>query len=404
MDLPLNQLVYTSFSYVGFGLLTSEQVPLHIEQTFLKQVVYRHWNAFEHENHSYRAAYLVQITPEDWLFGWLYNDERDDIDRSHIPHFICYHLREALYAFCIEKICACLQKGPVELVDHHNFSNSLEPLILKDVSSYQEARPGVLISWEVRQQIHMNLKQGKLTDLFIPAKEHQRLIERSLPVESQQVVAKDKSADNASLLPLIPLKEHQTLIERSPEVQPQQVVAKDKSIDNDSLLPLIPLKEHQRLIERSLLVEPQEILAKDKSADNASLLPLIPLKEHQRLIERSLPVEPQEILAKDKSPDNDSLLPLIPLKEHQRLIERSLPVEPQQVVAKDKSPDNGSLVLNRNFILLLGISFGIITSLVVTALIYIFFITSVRNQPTQSPSQNALPRTAAPTTKISPKP
>ncbi len=260
MDLPLNQLVYTSFSYVGFGLLTSEQVPLHIEQTFLKQVVYRHWNAFEHENHSYRAAYLLQITPEDWLFGWLYNDERDDIDRSRIPHFICYHLREALYAFCIEKICACLQKGPVELVDHHSFSNSLEPLILKDVSSYQEARPGVLISWEVRQQIHMNLKQGNLTDLFIP------------------------------------------------------------------------------------------------------------------------------------------------VKEHQRLIERSLPVEPQQVVAKDKSPDNGSLVLNRNFILLLGISFGIITSLVVTALIYIFFITSVRIQPTQSPSQNALPRTAAPTTKISPKP
>ena len=295
MDLSVNQLVYTSFSYVGFGLLTSEQVPLHIEQTFLKQVVYRYWNAFEHENHSYRAAYLLQITPEDWLFGWLYNDERDDIDRSHIPHFICYHVREALYAFCIEKICACLQKGPVELVDHHNFSNSLEPLILKDVSSYQEAKPGVLISWEVRQQIHMNLKQGKLTDIFIPVKEHETLIE-------------------------------------------------------------------------------------------------------------PLPVEPQQVVAKDKSPDNGSLLPLIPLKEHQRLIERSLPVEPQQVVAKDKSADNGSLVLNRNFILLLGISFGIITILVVTALIYVFFITSVRNQPTQSPSQNALPRTAPPTTKISPKP
>jgi hypothetical protein len=332
MDLSVNQLVYTSFSYVGFGLLTSEQVPLHIEQTFLKQVVYRYWNAFEHENHSYRAAYLLQITPEDWLFGWLYNDERDDIDRSHIPHFICYHVREPLYAFCIEKICACLQKGPVELVDHHSFSNSLKPLILKDVSSYQEARSGVVISWEARQQIHMNLKQGKLTDLFIPVKEDERLIERSLPVEPQQVVAKDKSPDNGSLLPLIPLKEHQTLIERS------------------------------------------------------------------------LPVEPQQVVAKDKSPDNGSLLPLIPLKEHQTLIERSLPVEPQQVVAKDKSADNGSLVLDRNFILLLGISFGIITSLVVTASIYVFFMTSVRNQPTQSPSQNALPRTAPPTTKISPKP
>ena len=295
MDLPLNQLVYTSFSYVGFGLLTSEQVPLHIEQTFLKQVVYRYWNAFEHENHSYRAAYLLQITPEDWLFGWLYNDERDDIDRSHIPHFICYHVREPLYAFCIEKICACLQKGPVELVDHHSFSNSLKPLILKDVSSYQEARSGVVISWEARQQIHMNLKQGKLTDIFIPVKEHETLIE-------------------------------------------------------------------------------------------------------------PLPVEPQQVVAKDKSPDNGSLLPLIPLKEHEKLIERSLSVEPQEILAKDKSPGNHSLVLNRNFILLVGISFGIITSLVVTALIYVFFITSVRNQPTQSPSQNALPRTAPPTTKISPKP
>lgn len=95
----------------------------------------------------------------------------------------------------------------------------------------------------------------------------------------------------------------------------------------------------------------------------------------------------------------------IPVKEHQRLIERLLPVEPQQIVAKDKSADNHSLALNRNSILLLGIGFGIITSLVVAVLIYIFILmTSVRNQPTQSPSQNALPRTAPPTTKISPKP
>lgn len=297
MDLSVNQLVYTSFSCVGFALVTSEQVPLDIEQTFLKHVVYRYWNAFEHENHSYRAAYLLQITPEDWLFGWVYNDERDDIDRCHIPHFICYHLREPLNAFCIEKICACLQKGPVELVDHHSFSNSLKPLILKDVNSYQEARPGVVISWEVRQQIHMNLKQGKLTDLFIPVKEHERLIELPLPVEPQEILAKDKSVDNGSLLPLIPVEEHQTLIERSPEVQPQQVIA------------------------------------------------------------------------------------------------------------KDKNADNGSLALNKNSILLLGIGFGIITSLLVAVLIYVFFdMTSVRNQPTQSPSQNALPRTAPSTTKISPKP
>ena len=296
MDLPLNQLVYTRFSSGGFGLLTSEQVPLHIEQTFLKQVVYRYWNALEHKNHSYRAAYLLQMTPEDWLFGWLYNDERDDIDRTHIPHFICYHLREPVFAFCIEKICACLQKGPVELVDHHSLSNSLKPLILKDVSSYQEARPGVLISWEVRQQIHINLKQGKMTDLFIPAKEHERLIDVSLPLEPQQVI-------------------------------------------------------------------------------------------------------------EDKSADHGSSIPLIPVKEHERFVERSLPLEPQQVLAEDKSSDHGSLAINRKSILLLGIGFGIITSLIVTVFIFVFLnVTSVFNKPTQSPSQNALPRIALPTTKISIKP
>ncbi|MGH8002241.1 MAG: hypothetical protein ACREPR_23130 [Brasilonema sp.] len=286
MDLPLNQLVYTSFIDVGFGLLTSEQIPLHIQQAFLKEVVYRHWNAYEQTSPSYRAAYLLQVTPEDWLFGWLYNNEWDEIDRNHIPYFICYHLTEPLYAFRIEKVCACLQKGPVELINRHSFSNSLEPLILKDVNSYQEARPGVLIPWEARQQIHMNLKQGKLIDLFIPVQEHERIIE-----------------------------------------------------------------------ERSLLVQSQELLVKDKSADNFSLLPSIPVKEHERVIE-----------------------------------ERSLPIQFQELIVKDKTADNHSLVIDRNSILLIGISFGIFTSLAVTVLIYVFIhMTSALKQPTQSPSLNGIP-------------
>ena len=332
-EFALNQLVYTSFTDAGFALLASEQVPLHIQQTFLKQVVYRYWNGYEGESPGYRAAYLLQVTPEHCLFGWLYHDEWDEIARSHIPYFICYHLTEPLYALRIEKVCACLQKGPVGLVDRHSFSTSLEPLIIKDVSSYQEARPGVVIPWEARQQIHTNLKLAKLTDLFILGKEQESVIDLSLPVE------------------------------------------------------------------------PQKLVAKDKNAGNDSLLPFIPVKEKEKVIELLLPVEPQKLVAKNKSADNDSLLPLLPIKEKERVIELSLPAEPQKLVAKDKSAGNHSLVLDTNFILLLGITFGIITSFAVIVLIYVFVVmTSVRNQPTQSHSQNALPRTAAPSARVSAKP
>ncbi|NMF63845.1 hypothetical protein DP113_01075 [Brasilonema octagenarum UFV-E1] len=286
MDLPLNLLVYTSFTNVGFELLTSEQVPLDIQQTFLKKVVFRYWKAFECRNHSDRAAYLLQVTLEDWLFGWLYNDEWDNTNYSHIPYFICYHLTKPLHSFQVEKVCACLQKGPLTLVERHKFSNSLKPLILKDVSSYQEAKPGVLISWETRQQIHMNLKQGKFIDLFIPAKEHEGVIELSLPVESQ------------------------------------------------------------------------ELFTADKSALNPTLLPLIPVTEKRRISEVSLPVESQELFTADKSAENDLL------------------------------------VLRRNFILLLGIGFGVITSLAVIVFIYVFFqMTSSQNQPNKSLWQNTSPPT-----------
>lgn len=285
MDLPLNLLVYTNFTNVGFELLTSKQVPLDIQQTFLKKVVFRYWNAFECRNHSNRSVYLLQVSLEDWLFGWLYNDEWDNTDYSHIPYFICYHLTKPLHSFQVEKVCACLQKGPLALVDRHNFSNSLKSLILKDVSSYQEAKPGVLISWETRQQIHINLKQGKFIDLFIPAKEHEGVIELSLPVESQELVA-------------------------------------------------------------------------DKSAENPTLLPLIPVTEKRRISEVSLPVESQELFAADKSAENDLL------------------------------------VLRRNFILLLGIGFGVITSLAVIVFIYVFFqMTSSQKQPNQSLLQNTSPPT-----------
>lgn len=272
MNLALNQLVYTSFADVGFKLLTSGQVPLQIQHTFLKQVVYRHWNAYEPKSPSYRAAYLLQPAPDHWLFGWLYNNKLDEVSCSYIPYFICYYLAEPLHAFRIEKVCACLQKGPVALLDLYSFLVPLEPLILTDLSSYQGVRPGVVIPWEVREQIYMALKQGKLTDIFIPVNEQERVIELPTQVRPQELVAKDKSADNF-LLPFIPINEQERVIELPTQVQPQELVAKDESAPDNFLLPFIPDNEQETITELRSQVQPQELVAKDKvSADNSLLL------------------------------------------------------------------------------------------------------------------------------------
>lgn len=122
----------------------------------------------------------------------------DDTSHSHLPYFHCYYLAEPLYTLRKEKVCACLQKGPVALVDRHNFSEPLEPLILKDLNHYQAAKLGVVIPWEVREQIYTNLKQGKLIDIFIPVNEEQMVSYLPAPVQPQQQVTQDHSGDYSS--------------------------------------------------------------------------------------------------------------------------------------------------------------------------------------------------------------
>ncbi|OKH43481.1 serine/threonine protein kinase [Calothrix sp. HK-06] len=63
---------------------------------------------------------------------------------------------------------------------------------------------------------------------------------------------------------------------------------------------------------------------------------------------------------------------------------------------------DSSLPSKKNSIVLFGLSLGAITSVVVAGLIYIFFnsIIFLIDQQTQSPSQNALPRTNMPTPRI----
>jgi hypothetical protein len=297
INLPLNLLVYTSFVDVGYELLASKQVPLQIQQIFLKKIVYQYWNARELNNVGYRGAYLLQATPEHWLFGWLYYDEWDNTSEHYIPYFICYHLAEALHTLSIEKICACLQKGPVSLVDRCNFSTPLEPLILQDLSSYQEVKPGVAIPWATRQQIYRNFKQGQLTDLFILFQQIKRETELLLPVLEEESVANNRT----------------------------------------------PVSE-------------EELVVKERQNEYFTVQPLS--SEIDRKIELVLPIASEEWLAQDTTNNVHSLLP------------------------------------NRNFLWLLGISFGMFTSAMVVILFFVFFYTIrlIHLQPIQSPSPSVIPR------------
>jgi phosphate transport system substrate-binding protein len=199
MDLLLGQLIYTSFPGIGYKTLASEQVPQGIQQAFIERVVVQIWDAYNRPSSEYRSAYLLQVTPEDSLFGWLYNDGVDDLGRRHVPYFICYYLASPLSAFQLENIFTCLYKGPVELIDRDHLYPTLKSLILPDLWRYQGARPGVEIPWEIRKRSHIALKQGKLLNLFIPFNEQDIVIKLKEEVQQEQVAA-EKDTRHDSLL------------------------------------------------------------------------------------------------------------------------------------------------------------------------------------------------------------
>lgn len=168
MFLRLGQIVYTSFPQEGFKTLVSAEVSSEIQQAFIQQVVYQHWNSYRPPRAGYRAAYVRQVTLEQTLFGWLYHKGMDDLGRSHVPYFICYSLPERLHPVLLANIFTCLQKGPIELISRLTPSD-LDTIVNLDLCSYQPARKGVEIPSSVCEQSHTSLKQGKLLKLFVPS-------------------------------------------------------------------------------------------------------------------------------------------------------------------------------------------------------------------------------------------
>ena len=168
MALHLGQLIYTSFAGVGFRTLASAEVPPEIQQAFQQQVVYQYWDAYQPPDAAYRAAYLYQVSPEQTLFGWLYNDGVDDLGRSHIPYFICYYWVGPLQSTQLDSILTCLQAGPTTVISRQSLPDSLEGVTFSDSWSHQAIYPGVVITANVRQQVHLTVERAIRLDLLIP--------------------------------------------------------------------------------------------------------------------------------------------------------------------------------------------------------------------------------------------
>lgn len=166
MSLLLGQLVYTSFFGVGFQCLSSSEITTEIQQAFIEHIVYRYWNSYNPPKLGYRAVYLYQISAEQTLFGWLYNDAVDEWGRGNIPYFICYYLDQLLQPAQIEALSTCLNNGPVALVER-NLPCSLEAVTIADVNIYQSTVAGVAIPFRLQKQCQIALGQEKLLDLFV---------------------------------------------------------------------------------------------------------------------------------------------------------------------------------------------------------------------------------------------
>ncbi len=187
MYLLLSQLVYTSFAGRGFRTLASAQLSIEIQQTFMQRLVSQYWDSYNPPASGYRAVFLHQISPEETLFGWLYNDGTDDLGRSDVPLFVCYYITEPLFDFQLANIFICLEKGPVALIDRHNPSARLETKVIPDLWSYQPARSGVAIPLAIRQRSYLALRQGELLELFVPVNEQETTIDLSEQTYEQQI-------------------------------------------------------------------------------------------------------------------------------------------------------------------------------------------------------------------------
>ena len=171
MSLLVEQLIYSSFSQLGFKYIASVNVPLGIQQFFYQHIVSQLWDTYNPPDRKFKGVYIYQIDFHNTLFGWLINDGKDEFDRGDIPYFHCYYLQELLDSKQLFKILACLEAGPLKRISRDEAKISLDPVILADNYQANAFELGIKLSKDIRLFSQRQLREGKPLQWFISSKE-----------------------------------------------------------------------------------------------------------------------------------------------------------------------------------------------------------------------------------------
>ncbi|AOC50884.1 hypothetical protein NIES3806_37980 [Microcystis aeruginosa NIES-3806] len=188
MSWIVEQLIYRSFSQLGFKYIASANVPPGIQQVFYQHIVSQLWDTYNPPHRNFKGVYIYQIDSHNTLFGWLINDGKDEFGPGDIPYFHCYYLRELLDSKKLVKILACLEAGPLKRLGRDEAKISLDPVILADNYQANAFELGIKLSKDIRLFSHRQLREEKPLQWFISLEETK---ERPHPTDNNYDNSKD---------------------------------------------------------------------------------------------------------------------------------------------------------------------------------------------------------------------
>ncbi len=196
MTLRLNQLVYTSFQNTGLQLRASSHVLPAIQSLFMEEIVDQYWDPCNPYEAQYQAAYVHQATPQDYFFGWVYNEEAK---QGYVPLFLSYHIEGPLTDDLLESIFACLQQGPAKLARPQDRPPQLATLNLESLEACQATRVGVAVPEDIQRESFSALEQNEPLSLFVPSLGALHAVPLS-PVSPAPELNRSKAIDRSRLV------------------------------------------------------------------------------------------------------------------------------------------------------------------------------------------------------------
>ena len=177
MTVLLGQIFFTNFTGSGFQFRLSPSVPANVEQIFREQILEMYWEDHAPPPRDWRAAYILQLETCQTIFGWAYNDGRDDYNRDHVPYFFGHYLSLPFDQTIVDLIIAFLGKGPETTLSRQDPPSQLEDITALDLWKYIPQRPGVFIDSTSREDIYKSLLARKPVRLFVVASPESLVLE-----------------------------------------------------------------------------------------------------------------------------------------------------------------------------------------------------------------------------------